>query len=409
MKKTSPSGLLDFSYSRMGMYLECPKKFEFRYVYKLPEKPKYYFAFGHSVHSALEFLYNVQQPPFPSMEELLQKFRQLWNASTWEFKGYKSKLKADDDFQKGLDMLGRYYLKHQDSLKIPLAVEFRSKIPVDGLNVIMIADRLDYLGDGKIAVVDYKTGKAVEREPDQLYMYQKLLDISPDLQSLAKERTGFGGPFIVDKMNFCHVPSLDESYFERADDKTLGVFWNKVLVVADDIRAKKFPATPGETKCRFCDFADRCDRGAAVYRAPAPVAAESSFLDEPPAAAQDPLAAKIDRLGELAAQSDKIAADMETLRKEISALMRERGFTRHFGKKFQAKLDKTQRFEIADDKALLAALTETGLLQRTLVPTRKTVEKLLSSADISDEQRAKLAPHAVQREAYGITLGKIED
>lgn len=392
----------------MGMYLECPKKFEFRYVYKLPEKPKSYFAFGHSVHSALEFLYNVDNPPFPSMESLLQRFRQLWDASSWEAKGYRSKIKADEDFQKGLDMLGRYYLQHKETLKVPLAVEFKTKIPVDGLNVIMIADRIDYLGDGKMAVVDYKTGKAVEREPDQLYMYQKLLDISSDLQNLAKTKTGFSGPFTVQKMNFCHVPSLDESFFERADEGTLGEFWKKVLGVAEDIRAKKFQPSPGETKCRFCDFADRCDRGAGVFRAP-PGGAATELADVPAGPVADPLAAKIDRLGELAEQSAKMAAESETLRREILALMRERGFNRHFGKKFQAKIEKKTSFEITDQKALLSVLGETGLLKRTLVPTKKTVEKLLAADDIPAEQRERLGRYAATRETQELNLGKIED
>ncbi|WP_424244657.1 ATP-dependent helicase/DNAse subunit B [Elusimicrobium posterum] len=54
---------LSFSYSKMSLYRECPQKFKFRYIHKIPESPKYYFAFGNAMHKALEYLYNVQQPP----------------------------------------------------------------------------------------------------------------------------------------------------------------------------------------------------------------------------------------------------------------------------------------------------------------------------------------------------------
>ena len=48
------AGKLSFSYSKMGMYKECPQKYKFRYVLKLPEKPKYYFAFGSALHKTME-------------------------------------------------------------------------------------------------------------------------------------------------------------------------------------------------------------------------------------------------------------------------------------------------------------------------------------------------------------------
>ncbi|MBR1980020.1 MAG: PD-(D/E)XK nuclease family protein [Elusimicrobiaceae bacterium] len=61
------AGKLSFSYSKMGMYKECPQKYKFRYVLKLPEKPKYYFAFGAALHKAREYLYSSLTPPFPPL------------------------------------------------------------------------------------------------------------------------------------------------------------------------------------------------------------------------------------------------------------------------------------------------------------------------------------------------------
>ena len=62
----------------------------------------------------------------------------------------------------------------------------KSTLEIDGLSLISILDRMDYLGGGKIKILDYKTGKTVQREPDQLYMYQKVAETSPTIKALVQ-------------------------------------------------------------------------------------------------------------------------------------------------------------------------------------------------------------------------------
>ena len=70
---------LSFSYSKMGMYKECPQKYKFRYVHMLPEQPKYYFAFGSALHEVMEYIYNPANPVFPTLAEALVFFENHWN------------------------------------------------------------------------------------------------------------------------------------------------------------------------------------------------------------------------------------------------------------------------------------------------------------------------------------------
>ena len=70
---------LSFSYSKMGMYKECPQKYKFRYVHMLPEQPKYYFAFGSALHEVMEYIYNPANPVFPTLAEVLVFFEKHWN------------------------------------------------------------------------------------------------------------------------------------------------------------------------------------------------------------------------------------------------------------------------------------------------------------------------------------------
>lgn len=163
-------GLLFFSYSRFSLYEECPLKYKFKYIDKIKEEPKFYFAFGSAIHSALEFMYSVKAPPFPTAEEVCEAFRLEWNAKSYLEKGYRIKQKSDDDYQKGVAMLKAYYEHNRAKLKPPFLVEYSTDVAVDGLLVRAISDKIDYLGGGQLLITDYKTGKDVRREPAQLYM-----------------------------------------------------------------------------------------------------------------------------------------------------------------------------------------------------------------------------------------------
>jgi putative RecB family exonuclease len=44
------------SYSSYSTYLECPLRWKFLYIDRLPEVPRGYFTFGRVVHSVLEEL-----------------------------------------------------------------------------------------------------------------------------------------------------------------------------------------------------------------------------------------------------------------------------------------------------------------------------------------------------------------
>ncbi|EQD27879.1 hypothetical protein B1B_18994, partial [mine drainage metagenome] len=48
--------IAQLSYSSIRAYEECPLRWKFLYVDRLPEAPRGYFSFGRTVHSVLEEL-----------------------------------------------------------------------------------------------------------------------------------------------------------------------------------------------------------------------------------------------------------------------------------------------------------------------------------------------------------------
>ena len=382
---------LSFSYSKMGMYKECPQKYKFRYVHMLPEQPKYYFAFGSALHAVMEFIYNPAKPAFPTLEEALAFFDTTWNKTSFEQKGYASVDKELEGYAEGRRILETYYAANADNFKHPLSVETKSTLEIDGLSLISILDRMDYLGDGKIKILDYKTGKTVQREPDQLYMYQKVVENSPVIRAIVQAKDPSVKNVQVGELSFYHLPTLTELKFERAPDKEIFEFWQGVLQIADKIRAGQFSPTPGENQCRWCDYRNICPVFTGKeYDGPSGYGARNLAASKPisqpaalPKSEPEVLAEKIDRLGEITQEQQK-------LEQEILALLQKNKFEKHFGKNFKAELVSDDKITLTDTAKVVALLQKLNLLNKTLAPTKTTIARLLSDDSVSPQDKAQL-------------------
>ncbi len=389
---------LSFSYSKMGMYQECPQKYKFRYVHMLPEQPKYYFAFGSALHEVMEYIYNPLNPTFPTLPEALSFFKKHWDATSFDQKGYASMEKEALGYEEGTRIITAYYGKHGDNFERPLSVEMKSTLDTDGLSLMSILDRIDYLGGGRVRILDYKTGKTVHREPDQLLMYQKMAESSPSVLHLVQQADPSVKQVRVERLSFYHLPTLQELSFERGSDKEMYVFWQKVLGVADAIRAGRFAPAPEENKCRWCDYRNICPVftgkeydgpsgwGAKIPNVPSPSAQTACAAEPklPPAKTdEEALSEKIDRLGALLREEKQ-------LRTQIVQTMEKLNRKRHFGTGFSAELTQKKRRTFADAPKTVELLRNLKLLNKTLVPTQSTIAALLDDASVPEDAKEKL-------------------
>src|SRR4030065_713231 len=106
--------MIVLSHSSIHMYLECPQKWKLKYLDKIPEKPKHFFSFGKSVHSALEYFYNVPALPASSLEAVLREYKARWLSE-----GYKSAAQEAEYFADGDRMVRAFYAKHIADFKPP--------------------------------------------------------------------------------------------------------------------------------------------------------------------------------------------------------------------------------------------------------------------------------------------------
>lgn len=399
---------LSFSYSKMGMYQECPQKYKFRYIHMIPEQPKYYFAFGTALHSVMEFIYNPENTLFPSLSEALTYFDSVWDKTTYAQKGYASVEKELEGYAEGRRIIESYYQAFSGKFIHPLSTELKSTLDIDGLSLISIVDRMDYLGDGLVKILDYKTGKTVQREPDQLYMYQKVVENSPLIKTLVQQKDPSVKEVRVGQLSFYHLPTLHEMTFERAPDKEIFAFWQKVLTVADNIRAGNFAPNPGEKQCRWCDYRNLCPvftgkeyKGDTNLFSDMPAKTTSKKSDkkeeELPLSDQDFLTEKIDRYGDL-------LQELEELKREVIRLMKKNNFSRHFGQHYKAELSIAEKTTFEDKEKVMALLREQDLLGKVLVPTQSKIVALLADKTISAQTREKLQKlaHKIEQEVLQV-------
>ena len=391
-------GLLAFSYSKMSLYEECPLKYKFKYIDKIKEEPKYYFAFGSAIHAALEFLYSVRNPPFPTIDEVCEAFRREWNQKSYLEKGYRTQQKSDDDFKKGLLMLKAYYDHNSARFAPPFLVEYSTDVEVDGLLVRTISDRIEHLGGGEITIIDYKTGKDVRREPAQLYMYQKITELDPRLKEKIAETYGKRVSAVkIRELLYYHVPTNKEYSFARADDKEIGGFWDRVLGVADNIRGLRFDPTPSERGCSWCDYKSLCPAFFGGHpHAPAQAAP----------AAGDNIEALVDRYGRLKERMEELQVQLDAVAADIARAAKDGG--EYAGSQYTAKVKKSQKWEFKDRDAVINVLNQFDLYQRALTLTLSGITGVLEAADLPEEARKKLLEQAVKKTGTDIKILKKE-
>lgn len=378
-----------YSQSKMGLYRECPLKYKFRYILKIPEKPKYFFTFGTILHSVMEYLYSTQQ--FPPLEDALKFFKQKWSAQTWQEKGYGSLEKEQEGFLEGQEIIKKYYAKHLADNLHPLSTEMKVYADIDGLTVMGIVDRIDYLGDGKLAILDYKTGKTLKREPDQLMFYQKLLENSPKLLPLVQARDIEVQKISIEKMLFYHLPTLTEDSFKPVSDAELDLFWKGAMKTAENILAEKFEPTPSEQSCRWCDYRGSC-----------PVWNLNPELKQEQEKPQETLAEKIDRLGQLSAEG-------RALKAEIIKTLKEQNLSISFGTSYKAELKEEEILTFKDEEKTLEFLKQNNLLNKTLKPTVKSILALLDDPEISEDKKQQLRALATKEIISKLQCVKTEE
>jgi len=173
-----------YSHSRLSAFERCPRKFQYRYVWKLPAEGESIEGFvGKRVHEVLERLHRAAESiGVPTLPKVLWRFQQMFEEA---YDANRVRIVREGtplDFYRGLgeQCLANYYHEHYPfDRDETLALEEHVSFDLGGgaYRLQGFVDRIARTRDGTIEIQDYKTSARVPSQADadgdrQLALYQ---------------------------------------------------------------------------------------------------------------------------------------------------------------------------------------------------------------------------------------------
>ena len=379
------------SYSSFRTYAECPLRWRFLYVDKLPETPRGYFTFGRVVHSVLEEL--IAPLVVPSARRVSESDRQRtldewhghggpappgrWMTSdellaaydrAWSSEGYTSPEEESRYRALGREILLRYYDFLVRERPLPVAVEEHLEARWDGIPVHGYIDRIDRTPAGGLEIVDYKTSRDLSsddaRESDQLSLYQVLVE------------SNYTEP--VEGLTLYHLRSLTPIRVAPRERVALSGLHDRLGTALDGIRAEAYEPTPGR-HCARCDFQSRCPE----------------FRSVPPAEAKR-LRTLVDRFESLRTEESRVESELRRTAEDLHRAAEELGVHRVPGSRSVAVRRREETWQYSLDP-VRPLLEQSGLSTRVSSGTPEDVRKLVRDGTVDPEVRRRVAETGARR------------
>ena len=233
------------SYTQVDTYQRCPQMYQYRFVFRLPTRPRPQMQFGRILHEALRDALGAIERDRPLTWQMVDSaYVEAWTRERF----------CAPEQAPSLQDLGRTYLRNAfaaGDLAKPLLLEQPFSLRVDGLRLTGRIDRVDRRPDGSYEVIDYKTGSA-RRAPE----LQK--DLQLGVYALAARDVFRFNPL---SLSYYYLETSERVTVEKPQER-LEEDRQTILKVAEGIRAEQFPARPERMKCSGCDFRLLCPSSA---------------------------------------------------------------------------------------------------------------------------------------------------
>lgn len=236
----------------LNNYLECPLKYFYVNLVRIPEAPSKFSQFGNAVHSALRFAVESNAAGKPiTKAQLLARFKTALRREPM------TESEEDELIKKGEKSLGVYFDKFAKTFPKSAKCEYG----VEGIELakdVMIKgriDRVDINEDGTAHVVDYKTGKAKSRNQiagltkDSDGNYYRQLVFYKLLLEKAKSLPASGGWKVKSaELDFVEGPKREVF---APSDKEVSELEVEIRAMAKAVLAGEFKGC-GEKDCKYC-------------------------------------------------------------------------------------------------------------------------------------------------------------
>ena len=238
---------LTLSYGQVSDYLDCPAKYRFGHLIRIPTPVSHQMVYGRALHAAVQAFHRRQMAGQPmSVAELHVELD-----AAWESTGFLTRDHEQARRNAARDTLERFWNAQQTDPATPTAVELEFAVPFGRDRVRGRYDRVDTDPSGQVTIVDYKssdvrdaaTASRRARESLQLAIYGSAWEAQ------------HGSPPGDLVLHF--LESGIEGHSSPSPKRLAGAA-EQVATAADGIRAGRFDANPSPTRCGYCPFREIC-------------------------------------------------------------------------------------------------------------------------------------------------------
>jgi ATP-dependent exoDNAse (exonuclease V) beta subunit len=233
------------SATAVDSYDRCPLQFKMEREWRLPREVPAALHYGSVMHSVLKAYNESVCAGRPlTRENAIEMFRALLLEA-----GIPEKYQHELYENLGVVQLtGFIEACERDGLANVIHTEETFEIKIGETTVAGRIDRIDRLADGRVAVVDYKTGRSKSQDDADESLQLSIYAIA------AREKWQYDAGALV----FYNLEQ-NASVFTTREPAKLEEVRQKILEVSQSIAAGKFDGTPG-FHCAFCPYETLCPK-----------------------------------------------------------------------------------------------------------------------------------------------------
>lgn len=240
------------SYTQIVAFESCPKQYKYRHILGIGGKGSASQSYGNSMHNTLAKFYQeiidarqktlFNDGPSASLERLLELYEETWIPYYYDSKSHERQKK-----EQGKEALALYFEHNHEQFDRVSMIEKGFNVKIGKYTFRGVIDRVDDLGDGRVEIVDYKTGKTrTQRQVDT--------DKQLTLYAIAVEQV-FKKTLDRVSLYFLNDGVKVESVRTEEDKQK---FIHEIAELAEGLKTTDFSATPG-FHCKFCDYYGICE------------------------------------------------------------------------------------------------------------------------------------------------------
>ncbi|HEX2765727.1 MAG TPA: ATP-dependent DNA helicase [Candidatus Limnocylindria bacterium] len=238
---------LVLSYGQVNDYLDCPARYRYGHVLRIPTPVSHQMVYGRALHAAVQAFHRRQVANRPmTIEELHASLD-----ANWESIGFLTREHEEARRAAAHAALDRFWADQEREPARPTAVEQEFTVSFGRDRLRGRYDRIDASEDGHVVITDYKSSDVRDLATAQKRARESL---QLGIYALAYEAQHGTLPGEL-ALHF-----LDSGVVGRAapSEKRLAKAHDQLSAAAEGIRAGRFAPTPAPMKCGYCPFREIC-------------------------------------------------------------------------------------------------------------------------------------------------------